>query len=116
MAKIGYAYTKKQVISLVKVFLHFNYDETGVPLNPMSVKTIDKVGSIITRVAEVVNQKVLPWCDLCVAGYAIPPLIIFDQISLSKAMTRGEVPGTFYGQSLVMVQSRKSEIYVYCIM
>ena len=28
------------------------------------------------------------------AGYAIPPLIIFDRLSLNEAMTKGEVPGT----------------------
>ena len=35
----------------------------------------------------------------CASGNAIPPLIIFDRLSLNEAMTKGEVPGTVYSLS-----------------
>ena len=33
------------------------------------------------------------------AGYAIPPMVIFDRRALKPELTLGEVPGTFYGLS-----------------
>ena len=35
----------------------------------------------------------------CAAGYPIPPLVIFDRMTLNDAMTKAEVPGTIYGLS-----------------
>ena len=33
------------------------------------------------------------------AGYAIPPMIIFDRLRLQQEFTVGEIPGTLYGTS-----------------
>ena len=78
----------------------FNCDETGVPLNPKSPKVIDKVGSKNpSYLSSGCKSQITVMACTCAAGYAIPPLVIFDRLSLNEAMTKGEVPGTIYGLS-----------------
>ena len=78
----------------------FNCDETGVPLNPKSLKVVDKVGSKNpSYLTGGCKSQITVMACTCAAGYAIPPLIIFDRLSLNKAMTKGEVPGSIYGLS-----------------
>ena len=78
----------------------FNCDETGVPLNPKSLKVIDRVGSKNpSYLSSGCKSQITVMACTCAAGYAIPPLIIFDRLSLNEAMTKGEVPGTIYGLS-----------------
>lgn len=36
---------------------------------------------------------------VCAAGYAIPPMIIFDRKRLKPEFTVGEIPGTLYAMS-----------------
>ena len=78
----------------------FNCDESGIPLNPKSLKVVDKVGSknpsYLTSGSK--TQITVLACT-CAAGYALPPLIIFDRMTLNEAFTKGEVPGTIYGLS-----------------
>ena len=78
----------------------FNCDETGLPLNPMCLKVVDKVGSknpsFITS-GDKSQLTVLACCSA--AGYAIPPFVIFDRKALNPKLTEGEVPGTLYGLS-----------------
>ena len=78
----------------------FNCDETGVPLNPKSLKVIDKVGSKNpSYLSSGCKSQITVMACTCAAGYAIPSLIIFDRLTLNEAMTKGEVPGTIYGLS-----------------
>ena len=78
----------------------FNCDETGVPLDPKCMKIVDKVGSknpsYLTGGSK--SQITVMACT-CAAGYPIPPMVIFDRMTLNNAMTKGEVPGTIYGLS-----------------
>ena len=78
----------------------FNCDETGIPLNPKPLKTIGKCGmknpSYITGDSKI--QISVLACSSAV-GYALPPYIIFDRVTLNQELTRGEVPGTIYGLS-----------------
>ena len=32
----------------------------------------------------------------CAIGFAIPPMVTFDRMTLTDLMTKGEVPGTIY--------------------
>ena len=78
----------------------FNCDETGVPLNPKSLKVVDRVGSKNpSYLTGGCKSQITVLACTCAAGYAIPPLVIFDRLSLNEAMTKGEVPGTIYGLS-----------------
>ena len=64
----------------------FNCDESGIPLNPKSLKVVDKVGSknpsYLTSGSK--TQITVLACT-CAAGYALPPLIIFDRMTLNEA-------------------------------
>lgn len=33
------------------------------------------------------------------AGFLLPPFVVFDQKTLTKTLTKGEVPGSAYGLS-----------------
>ena len=67
----------------------FNCDETGMPLNLKSLKAIDKVGSKTpSYLSSGCKSQITVMACTCAAGYAIPPLIIFDRLSLNEAMTR----------------------------
>ena len=78
----------------------FNCDETGLPLDPKCQKVVDRVGcknpSYLTSGSK--SQMTVMACT-CAAGYPIPPLIIFDRMTLNDSMTKGEVPGSIYGLS-----------------
>ena len=58
----------------------FNCDETGIPLNPSSLKVVDKVGaknpSYLTGSTKA--QVTVLACS-CATGYVIPPFAIFDR-------------------------------------
>ena len=78
----------------------FNCDESGIPLNPKSLKVIDKVGSTNpSYLSGGCKAQITVLACTCASGYAIPPLVIFDRMTLNEALTRGEVPGTIYGLS-----------------
>ncbi len=78
----------------------FNCNETGLPLNSMSLKVIDlkksKHPSYITSGDK--SQITVLVCTSA-AGIVLPPFFIFDQQTLNPQMTIGEVPGTLYGLS-----------------
>ena len=78
----------------------FNCDETGMPLNPKCHKVVSEVGSKHTGhiTGNRKGQTTVLACT-CAAGYAIPPLVVFDRKTLNMKATEGEVPGTFYGLS-----------------
>ena len=49
------------------------------------------------RVAALVTKPISRWWHA--AGYCIPPMVIWDRKQSSIELTKGEVPGTFYGLS-----------------
>ena len=76
----------------------FNCDETGMPLIPGPTKVVAPMGKVhpyqITS-----GQKAHITTLVCAsaAGYAIPPMVIFDRKRLNPQLTIGDVPGTHYG-------------------
>lgn len=58
----------------------FNCDESGIPLNPQSVKVIDQVGSKNPcQVTAGDKSQLTVMACTCATGYFIPPMIIFDR-------------------------------------
>ena len=78
----------------------FNCDETGVPLNPKPLKVVGEVGTK-NPCNFTGNQKSQITVLACTsaAGYPLPPFVIFDRKTLTKELTKGEVPGAAYGLS-----------------
>lgn len=78
----------------------FNCDETGMPLNPKSLKVVDVVGakhpSYVTGNGK--DQITVLACTNA-AGSTLPPFVIFDRQTLTPSMTKGEVPSSSYGLS-----------------
>ena len=78
--------------------MHFQFDETGMPLDPKSLRVVVPKGmknpSLITSGNKA--QITVVGC-ICAAGFAIPPMIVWDRKTLHPDMTLEEVPGTFYG-------------------
>ena len=78
----------------------YNLDETGMPLNPKSLKVVDAVGSKNpSYITGQTKQQVTVLACTNAAGTALPPFIIFDRQTLNPEMVRGEVPGSIYGLS-----------------
>ena len=78
----------------------FNCDETLLPLSPKCLKIVDKIGSRNPHhITGNTKAQITVLACSCAAGYVIPPFIIFNRKSLSQDLTRGEIPGTFYGLS-----------------
>ncbi len=75
----------------------FNFDETGLPLNPKSLKIACSVGS--SYLTNNCRSQITVLACTSAAGYCIPPFVIFDRKTLNPEMTQGEVPGTLYGLS-----------------
>lgn len=78
----------------------FNCDETGLPLNPPSLRVVQKVGaknpSYITGSDK--SQITVLACTNA-AGYAVPPFVIFDRLTWNPKLAEGEVAGSYYGLS-----------------
>lgn len=67
---------------------------------PSTLKVVDQVGSKNpTYLTSGTKTQITVMACTCAARYAIPPLIIFDRLTLNEAMAKGEVPGTVYGLS-----------------
>ena len=78
----------------------FNCDETGLPLNPKSLKVVSEVGfKNLNYVTSNTKLKITVLACTSAAGYALPPFVIFSRKSLNPDLTKGEVPGTLYGLS-----------------
>jgi len=78
----------------------FNLDETGMPLDPSPPLVVAKRGQknpSAVGSGDKTQITVLACCNA--AGYALPPFVIFDRMSLKPELTVGEVPGTVYGLS-----------------
>ena len=78
----------------------FNADESGMPLDPPSLKVVATSGAKHSQVICSGNKAQITILACCnAAGYAMPPMVIFDRKSLKPELTVGEVPGTMYGLS-----------------
>ena len=78
----------------------FNMDETGMPLNPVSPKVVackEAKHPVASTTGDRSQITVVSCCNA--AGYAMPPMVIFDRKKLAPELTLGEVPGTLYGLS-----------------
>lgn len=78
----------------------FNCDETGMPLNPGTAKVAAMKGAKHPyQVTGGSKSNITVLACASAAGYALPPMVIFDRKTLRIELTVGEVPGTFYGLS-----------------
>ena len=78
----------------------FNCDETGMPLNPSTSKVVATKGTKHPyQLTSGDKAHITVLACASAAGYAIPPMVIFDRRVLKPELTIGEVPGTFYGLS-----------------
>ena len=78
----------------------FNMDETGMPLDPSPPRVVARRGQKHPSAVGSGDKSQITVLSCCsAAGYAIPPLVIFDRKSLKTELTTGEVPGTVYGLS-----------------
>ena len=79
-------------------------DESGFPLDPHSPFVLCKRGerhpAFITSGGKT-QITVLACCNT--AGYSIPPFVIFQGQIMKQDLTIGEVPGTMYGMSGLIV-------------
>lgn len=77
-----------------------NMDESGLPLNPKPLKTLNQRGvkkpSAFTSLGK--TQITVVGC-VSASGICIPPMVIWDRKTLSPELAKGEVPGTIYGLS-----------------
>ncbi len=78
----------------------FNVDESGMPLDPPSLKVVVPLGARHSQVVSTGDKSQVTVLACCsAAGYTMPPMAIFDRKTLKPEMTIGEVPGTMYGLS-----------------
>lgn len=78
----------------------FNVDETGMPLDPPSLKIVTSRGVKHSQVVSSGDKSQITVVGCCsAAGIAVPPMVIFDRKSLRAEYTEGEVPGTIYALS-----------------
>ena len=77
----------------------FNMDESGMPLDPESPKLVFKKGCRASSVSTGEKTQITVVACASAAGFALPPMVIWDCQTLSPELTIGEVPGTIYGLS-----------------
>ena len=78
----------------------FNCDETGMPLNPGTTKVAALKGTKHPyQITSGNKTHITVLACTSAAGYAMPPMVIFDRRTLKPELTLGEVSGTFYGLS-----------------
>lgn len=78
----------------------YNMDETGVPLDPLPPKIVTVRGVKHPIKTTTGNKAQITCVSSCSAsGHVLPPMIIFDRLTLRPDLTYGEVPGTMYGLS-----------------
>ena len=78
----------------------FNLDKTGMSLDPSAPRVVAGRGTKNPSALASGNKAQITVLACCSAsGYALPPFVIFDRLSLKPELTAGEVPGTVYGLS-----------------
>jgi len=80
--------------------LVFNAEETGLPFQHRARKRVTICGQKHIHVINSGNKaQVTVLACANAAGYAIPPIIIFQRKNLTTQLTTKEVPGSIYGLS-----------------
>ena len=80
--------------------LLFNCDESGFSMDHKPGKLIGlKTERCLNMTTSGNKAQLTVLACVSAAGYAIPPMIIFDRQRLQKEFTVGEIPGTLYGLS-----------------
>ena len=78
----------------------FNMDETAMPLDPTPTKVVVLKGTKYPTSVTSGNKAQITVVACCnAAGYAMPPMVVFDHQTLKPEMAFGEVPATVYGLS-----------------
>ena len=78
----------------------FNCDETGMPLNPKPLKIVGEVGAkSMSKISGNSKSQITVLACTSAAGYPLPPFVVWDRKTLTKQLTKGEVPGAAYGLS-----------------
>ena len=78
----------------------FNLDETGMPLYPSPPRVVAGRGTKHPSAPASGDKSQITVLGCCsAAGYALPPFVIFDRLTLRPEFTTGEVPGTIDGLS-----------------
>lgn len=78
----------------------FNMDETGLPMDPKSLRTVYRKGekNPLARSSGNKSQTTVVAC-VNAAGYCMPPLVILNRKTVPSFYKEGEVPETKYGLS-----------------
>ena len=78
----------------------FNFDESGFPLSPKSLKVVSQKGTKhpIYLTSDCRSQVTVLACTSA-SGFCLQPFVIFDHKTLNPEFTVGEVPDTIYGLS-----------------
>ena len=85
---------------LEKPSMIFNVDETGIPLDPPSLKIVAPQGVKHSQMVSSGDKSQITVVGCCsAAGTSLPPMVVFDRQRLRPEWTEGEVPGTVYGLS-----------------
>ena len=85
---------------LEKPCLIFNVDETGMPLDPPALKVVAPRGVKHSQVVSSGDKSQITVVGCCsAAGFAMPPMVVFDRMKLRPEHTEGQVEGTTYGLS-----------------
>ena len=80
----------------------FNMDESGMPLDPPSLKVVTSAGIKHSQAVCSGNKAQVTVVACCNAsGYVLPPMVKFDRKTLKPELTTGEVPGTMYSLSSI---------------
>ena len=78
----------------------FNCDESGFSMDHKPGKLIGlKKERFLNMTTSGEKAQLTVLACVCAAGYAIPPMIIFDRKRLKPEFTVGEIPGTLYAMS-----------------
>ena len=78
----------------------FNMDETGMPIDPKSLKVVAAKGTKNpTRVTSGSKSQITVVGCISAAGFAIPPMVVWDRKTLHRDMSSGEVPGTLHAMT-----------------
>uniref|UniRef100_A0A1X7TGB8 HTH CENPB-type domain-containing protein n=1 Tax=Amphimedon queenslandica TaxID=400682 RepID=A0A1X7TGB8_AMPQE len=78
----------------------FNCDETGLPLNPKSLKVVSGRGAKnVSQITGEGKSQITVLACTCAAGVPLPPFVIFDRKTFNDQLMVGEIPGTLYGSS-----------------
>lgn len=85
---------------LEKPSMIFNADETGIPLDPPSLKIVAPWGVKHSQMVSSGDKSQITVVGCCsAAGTSLPLMVVFDRQRLKPEWTEGEVPGTVYGLS-----------------